>query len=172
MVPAPTNMARRGVMPILVVAAVIAGVGGAATAHDRSPTAGPVTEVGGGGETPPLQALTFGSAPGRPAGHPLRSAKQLERGRSILVRELAGKRIGKLEREPRVVRVGVARTGTASLTFWSASLAGTHAAERQPRWSQPGVLRCTASSYSTLASGSADPRTHHRDRREEDGIKG
>jgi hypothetical protein len=50
--------------------------------------------------------LTFGSKPGRTNSRPWRSVAQLERWRATIVRELRGKRIARLERDPRVLRVG------------------------------------------------------------------
>jgi hypothetical protein len=50
--------------------------------------------------------LTFGSAPGRATSRPWRSAEQLRRWRAVIVRELPGKRIDQLERDPRVLRAG------------------------------------------------------------------
>jgi hypothetical protein len=50
--------------------------------------------------------LTFGSMPGRRDSHPSRPAAQLEQWRSIIMRELQGKQIARLELDPRVVRVG------------------------------------------------------------------
>jgi hypothetical protein len=50
--------------------------------------------------------LRFGSKPGRRNSHPSRPVVQLERWRTILVRELRGKKIGRLEHDPRVLRVG------------------------------------------------------------------
>ena len=50
--------------------------------------------------------LTFGSMPGRRESRPSRRAAQLERWRTIIVRELRGKSIAELELDPRVVRVG------------------------------------------------------------------
>jgi hypothetical protein len=50
--------------------------------------------------------LTFGSRPGRHNSHPSRPAPRLERWRAIIVRELRGKEIARLERDPRVRRIG------------------------------------------------------------------
>jgi len=50
--------------------------------------------------------LRFGSKPGRQSSHPSRPVAQLERWRTSLVRELRGKKIGRLEHDPRVHRVG------------------------------------------------------------------
>ncbi len=50
--------------------------------------------------------LTFGSMPGRRNSHPSRPAAQLERWRAIIVRELRGTQIGRLELDTRVRRVG------------------------------------------------------------------
>lgn len=50
--------------------------------------------------------LTFGSMPGRRSSHPSRPRAQLERWRAIIVRELRGKQIARLELDPRVRRVG------------------------------------------------------------------
>jgi hypothetical protein len=50
--------------------------------------------------------LRFGSKPGRRDSYPGRPVAQLERWRTILVRELRGKKVGRLERDPRVLRVG------------------------------------------------------------------
>jgi hypothetical protein len=55
--------------------------------------------------------LMFGSMPGRRNSRPSRPAAQLERWRAIIVRELRGKRIARLELDPRVVRVGVDTDG-------------------------------------------------------------
>jgi hypothetical protein len=55
--------------------------------------------------------LTFGSMPGRRASHPTRPAAQLERWRAIIVRELRGKQISRLELDPRVRRVGPDKDG-------------------------------------------------------------
>jgi hypothetical protein len=51
--------------------------------------------------------LTFGSMPGRSNSHPSRPALQLERWRAIIVRELRGTQIARLEREAGVRRVGL-----------------------------------------------------------------
>jgi len=50
--------------------------------------------------------LRFGSMPGRRDSHPWRPAAQLERWRAIIVRELRGTQIARLELDPRVRRVG------------------------------------------------------------------
>jgi hypothetical protein len=50
--------------------------------------------------------LTFGSMPGRRNSRPSRPAAQLEHWRTIIVRELQGKQIVRLELDPRVRRVG------------------------------------------------------------------
>jgi hypothetical protein len=50
--------------------------------------------------------LTFGSLPGRRNSHPARPAAQLERWRAIIVRELRGTQIARLELDARVLRVG------------------------------------------------------------------
>jgi hypothetical protein len=50
--------------------------------------------------------LMFGSMPGRRASHPSRSAAELERWRAVIMRQLRGKRIARLELDPRVRRVG------------------------------------------------------------------
>jgi hypothetical protein len=50
--------------------------------------------------------LRFGSMPGRRDSHPSRPASQLERWRAIIVRELRGTQITRLELDPRVRRVG------------------------------------------------------------------
>jgi Bacterial TSP3 repeat len=50
--------------------------------------------------------LTFGSMPGLRASRPSRPAAQLEHWRAIIVRELQGKQIARLEVDPRVLRVG------------------------------------------------------------------
>ena len=50
--------------------------------------------------------LTFGSMPGRRNSHPTRPAAQLERRRAIIVRELRGTQIARLELDTRVRRVG------------------------------------------------------------------
>jgi Bacterial TSP3 repeat len=50
--------------------------------------------------------LMFGSMPGRRSSHPSRPAAQLERWRAIIVRELGGRQIARLELDPRVRRVG------------------------------------------------------------------
>ena len=55
--------------------------------------------------------LMFGSMPGRRNSLPARPAAELERWRAIIVRELQGKRIARLEHDPRVVRVGVDNDG-------------------------------------------------------------
>jgi hypothetical protein len=55
--------------------------------------------------------LMFGSMPGRLNSLPSRPAAQLERWRAILVRQLQGESIAKLELDPRVVRVGVDTDG-------------------------------------------------------------
>ena len=44
--------------------------------------------------------------PGRPNSHPSRPAAQLERWRAIIVRELRGTQVAKLELDTRVRRVG------------------------------------------------------------------
>jgi hypothetical protein len=46
--------------------------------------------------------LTFGSMPGRRDSRPSRPAAQLERWRTIIVRELRGKSIAELELDPRI----------------------------------------------------------------------
>jgi hypothetical protein len=50
--------------------------------------------------------LTFGSMPGRLKSHPSRPASQLGRWRAIIVRELRGAQVARLELDPRVRRVG------------------------------------------------------------------
>jgi hypothetical protein len=50
--------------------------------------------------------LMFGSMPGRHDSQPARPAAQLARWRAIIVRELRGKQITQLERDPRIRRVG------------------------------------------------------------------
>jgi hypothetical protein len=55
--------------------------------------------------------LMFGSMPGRRTSRPSRPVAQLERWRAIIVRELLGKKIGRLELDPRVRRVGVDADG-------------------------------------------------------------
>jgi hypothetical protein len=50
--------------------------------------------------------LTFGSMPGRRNSHPSRPAAQLEHWRVIIVRELRGRQIARLELDTRVRRVG------------------------------------------------------------------
>jgi hypothetical protein len=55
--------------------------------------------------------LRFGSMPGRRSSHPARPAEQLERWRAIIVRELRGKQLARLERDPRVRRVGADADG-------------------------------------------------------------
>jgi hypothetical protein len=50
--------------------------------------------------------LTFGSMPGRRNSHPSRPAARLGRWRAIIVWDLRGKEIARLERDPRVRRVG------------------------------------------------------------------
>jgi hypothetical protein len=55
--------------------------------------------------------LMFGSMPGRRNSLPARPAPQLERWRAIIVRGLQGKRISRLEHDPRVIRVGVDTDG-------------------------------------------------------------
>src|SRR6266508_159551 len=50
--------------------------------------------------------LRFGSMPGRRNSHPSRPAAQLERWRAIIVRELRGTQIARLELDTRVRRVG------------------------------------------------------------------
>jgi hypothetical protein len=55
--------------------------------------------------------LTFGSMPGRGNSRPARPAAQLEHWRRIIVRELQGKEIARLEADPRVRRVGVDTDG-------------------------------------------------------------
>jgi hypothetical protein len=50
--------------------------------------------------------LRFGTMPGRRDSHPSRPASDLERWRAIVVRELRGKQIVRLELDPRVRRVG------------------------------------------------------------------
>jgi len=50
--------------------------------------------------------LRFGSMPGRRTSRPWRPAAQLERWRAIIARELRGKPIARLERDPRVRQVG------------------------------------------------------------------
>jgi hypothetical protein len=55
--------------------------------------------------------LMFGSMPGRRASLPSRPAVQLERWRAIIVRELQGKQIARLELDPRAVRAGVDTDG-------------------------------------------------------------
>ena len=55
--------------------------------------------------------LMFGSMPGRRSSVPALPAAQLERWRAIIVRELQGKQIARLELDPRVLRVGVDTDG-------------------------------------------------------------
>jgi len=55
--------------------------------------------------------LMFGSMPGRRNSLPSRPAVQLERWRGIIVRQLQGKQIARLELDPRVVRVGADTDG-------------------------------------------------------------
>jgi hypothetical protein len=50
--------------------------------------------------------LRFGSMPGRGNSHPASPATELEEWRAIIARELRGRRIAALERDPRVRRVG------------------------------------------------------------------
>lgn len=50
--------------------------------------------------------LRFGSMPGRRSSHPSRPVAQLERWRKIIARELNGRNIALLERDPRVRRAG------------------------------------------------------------------
>jgi hypothetical protein len=50
--------------------------------------------------------LMFGSKPGRRKSYPSRPAAQLERWRAIIVQELRGKQVARLELDPRVRRVG------------------------------------------------------------------
>jgi hypothetical protein len=50
--------------------------------------------------------LMFGSMPGRRSSHPSRPAAQLERWRALIVRELRGTQIARLELDIRVRRVG------------------------------------------------------------------
>jgi hypothetical protein len=50
--------------------------------------------------------LMFGSKPGRRNSHPWRSAAQLERWRTIIVRDVRSTRFARLARDPRVKRVG------------------------------------------------------------------
>jgi hypothetical protein len=55
--------------------------------------------------------LTFGSMPGRSNSRPWRPAAQLAHWRTIIVRELQGKQIDRLEVDPRVLRVGADTDG-------------------------------------------------------------
>jgi hypothetical protein len=55
--------------------------------------------------------LRFGTMPGRRNSHPARPAAQLERWRAIIVRELHGTEIARLERDTRVRRVGADTDG-------------------------------------------------------------
>jgi Bacterial TSP3 repeat len=50
--------------------------------------------------------LRFGSMPGRRSSHPSTPATELEQWSAIIVRELRGRRIGALELDPRIRRVG------------------------------------------------------------------
>lgn len=50
--------------------------------------------------------LRFGSQPGLRTSHPSRPAAQLEHWRAVIVRELRGEQIARLELDPRVRRVG------------------------------------------------------------------
>jgi hypothetical protein len=55
--------------------------------------------------------LMFGSMPGRRNSVPSRPAAQLERWRAIILRELHGRALDRLELDPRVVRVGADTDG-------------------------------------------------------------
>jgi hypothetical protein len=55
--------------------------------------------------------LRFGSKPGLRTSHPSRPAAQLEHWRTIIVRELRGEQIARLERDPRIRQVGVDTDG-------------------------------------------------------------
>jgi hypothetical protein len=55
--------------------------------------------------------LIFGSMPGRRNSQPARPSAQLERWRAIIVRELRGTQIARLELDPRVRRVGADNDG-------------------------------------------------------------
>jgi hypothetical protein len=55
--------------------------------------------------------LMFGSMPGRRSSRPSRPSAQLEIWRAMIVRELQGKQIKRLELDPRVVRVGLDTDG-------------------------------------------------------------